>query len=142
PSDQRARLRPADGPARSSARPACRMPPMNEKRPSARAPCDRDRGELVILLHSHMPYVEGFGTWPFGEEWLLEAIAVCYLPLIDLLERAGERHGRALATVGLTPVLADQLSLPVVGERFLGFMHGTRADCHRLDIAGLEAAGN
>ena len=36
---------------------------------------NRDRGELAIVLHSHMPYVEGFGTWPFGEEWLLEAIA-------------------------------------------------------------------
>jgi 1,4-alpha-glucan branching enzyme len=40
----------------------------------------RDRGELAIVLHSHMPYVEGFGTWPFGEEWLLEAIASAYLP--------------------------------------------------------------
>jgi 1,4-alpha-glucan branching enzyme len=25
-----------------------------------------------------MPYVEGFGTWPFGEEWLWEAVATCY----------------------------------------------------------------
>ncbi len=100
-----------------------------------------DRGDLCIVLHSHMPYVEGFGTWPFGEEWLLEAIASCYLPLIDLLERAGERHGGALATIGLTPVLADQLALPDVGERFLAFMNGTRVDCHRLDIAGLEEDG-
>jgi len=23
-------------------------------------------GELAIVLHSHQPYVEGFGTWPFG----------------------------------------------------------------------------
>src|SRR5437764_1164889 len=23
-----------------------------------------------------MPYVEGFGTWPFGEEWLWEALGV------------------------------------------------------------------
>ena len=100
-----------------------------------------DRSELCLVLHSHMPYVEGFGTWPFGEEWLLEAIAVCYLPLMDLLERAATDHGGAVATVGLTPVLADQLALPEVGERFLAFMHGTRADCHRLDIAGLEQAG-
>jgi 1,4-alpha-glucan branching enzyme len=87
-----------------------------------------------------MPYVEGFGTWPFGEEWLLEAIAVSYLPLIDLLERAGERHG-PVATLGITPVLADQLALPEVGQRFRRFMTETRADCHRLDIAGLEEAG-
>jgi len=40
-----------------------------------------DSGELAIVLHTHMPYVEGFGTWPFGEEWLWEAIATSYLPL-------------------------------------------------------------
>ena len=33
------------------------------------------RGSLCLVLHSHMPYVEGFGTWPFGEEWLWEAMA-------------------------------------------------------------------
>ena len=30
-----------------------------------------------------MPYVEGFGTWPFGEEWLWEAVACVYLPLLE-----------------------------------------------------------
>src|SRR5947209_4670893 len=25
-----------------------------------------ERGALAIVLHTHMPYVEGFGTWPFG----------------------------------------------------------------------------
>jgi 1,4-alpha-glucan branching enzyme len=100
-----------------------------------------ERPDLCIVLHSHMPYVEGFGTWPFGEEWLLEATAASYLPLIALLERAGERHGGGVATLGITPVLADQLALPEVGERFLDFMNGTRVDCHRLDIDGLEKAG-
>ena len=46
----------------------------------------RDRGELAILLHSHMPYVEGFGTWPFGEEWLFEAVATSYIPLLEVLD--------------------------------------------------------
>ena len=27
----------------------------------------RRRGRLAIVLHTHMPYVLGFGTWPFGE---------------------------------------------------------------------------
>ena len=30
-------------------------------------------GDLALVLHSHMPYVEGFGTYPFGEEWLFDA---------------------------------------------------------------------
>ena len=58
---------------------------------------------LAIVLHTHMPYVEGFGTWPFGEEWLWEAMATCYLPLLDVLEGAP-------VTVSLTPVLSDQLA--------------------------------
>ena len=45
-------------------------------------------GALALVLHSHMPYVEGFGTWPFGEEWLWEAVACVYLPLLDLLDGA------------------------------------------------------
>ena len=102
---------------------------------------DRDRGELCILLHSHMPYVEGFGTWPFGEEWLLEAMASSYLPLLGVLERHAGQGARGIATVGVTPVLADQLALPGVGERFLAFMRGTRSECHTEDAAGLERGG-
>ena len=39
---------------------------MNDGRPRPAAGV----GSLAIVLHSHMPYVEGFGTYPFGEEWL------------------------------------------------------------------------
>jgi 1,4-alpha-glucan branching enzyme len=101
-----------------------------------------DRGDLCIVLHSHMPYVEGFGTWPFGEEWLLEAIASVYLPLISMLERVAAAGDGAVATVGLTPVLADQLALSEVGGRFLRFMRETRADCHGVDSEGLEQGGH
>ena len=59
-----------------------------------------------------MPYVEGFGTWPFGEEWLWEAIVGSYLPLLDLLDEG------APLTLSLTPVLCDQLEAPGVAERF------------------------
>ena len=46
----------------------------------------RGEGAFALVLHTHMPYVEGYGTWPFGEEWLWEAIACCYLPLLELLD--------------------------------------------------------
>ncbi len=92
----------------------------------------RPRGELAIVLHTHMPYVEGFGTWPFGEEWLWEAIAGSYLPLLDLLEQG------APLTVSLTPVLCDQLEAPGVGERFEAFVDDVRRHTHREDIAGLR----
>ena len=69
------------------------------------SPGAREPGELALVLHTHMPYVEGFGTWPFGEEWLWEAIASSYVPLLDVL-------GRAPITLSLTPVLCDQLEAP------------------------------
>ncbi len=101
-------------------------------RPVARPP----RGELAIVLHTHMPYVEGFGTWPFGEEWLWEALATCYLPLLELLERG------APLTVSLTPVLCDQLEAPGVGERFARFVGDTRRHTHAEDSRGLRAGGH
>ena len=94
-------------------------------------------GELALVLHTHMPYVEGFGTWPSGEEWLFEAIAGCYLPLLDVLDRAG-----GTLTLSLTPVLCDQLEAPGVAERFLDFVRGVREETHAEDIAGLREGGH
>jgi 1,4-alpha-glucan branching enzyme len=96
----------------------------------------RDRGALAIVLHTHMPYVEGFGTWPFGEEWLWEAIAGCYLPLLDLLDNG------APLTLSLTPVLCDQLQAPGVPERFGAFVQDVRRHTHQQDIAGLRGGGH
>ena len=98
---------------------------------SARRP-----GALALVLHSHMPYVEGFGTWPFGEEWLWEAVASVYLPLLDLVDGAP-------VTIGLTPVLCDQLEAMRgdAGERYLAFLRDIRAVIHAEDARGLERGG-
>jgi 1,4-alpha-glucan branching enzyme len=93
-------------------------------------------GELAIVLHTHMPYVEGFGTWPFGEEWLWEAIAGSYLPLLELLDEG------APLTLSLTPVLCDQLEAPGVAERFEAFVDEVRRGTHAEDIAGLREGGH
>ena len=93
-------------------------------------------GELALVLHTHMPYVEGFGTWPFGEEWLFEAMATSYLPVLDVLESG------APVTLSLTPVLCDQLQAPGVGERFTTFLRGVRRASHRLDADAARAGGD
>jgi len=95
-----------------------------------------DRGELAIVLHTHMPYVEGFGTWPSGEEWLWEAMATCYVPLLDLLDRG------APLTLSLTPVLCDQLEAPGITARFTEFVREVRTFTHREDARGLREAGD
>src|SRR6202023_411012 len=92
------------------------------------------RGALALVLHTHMPYVEGFGTWPFGEEWLWEAIATSYLPLLDVL-------GRAPITLSLTPVLADQLEAPEALERCRRFLSEIRPESHRIDVETLRSEG-
>jgi 1,4-alpha-glucan branching enzyme len=94
------------------------------------------RGALAIVLHTHMPYVEGFGTWPFGEEWLWEALVGSYLPLLDVLERDPP------ITLSLTPVLCDQLEAPGLHERFCAFLEEVRRGTHAQDAAGLRAAGH
>jgi 1,4-alpha-glucan branching enzyme len=96
---------------------------------------DSAPGELAIVLHTHMPYVEGFGTWPFGEEWLWEAIATSYLPLLDVL-------GRAPITLSLTPVLCDQLEQPSAIERCLEFLNDIRPETHRRDAHAFKARGD
>jgi 1,4-alpha-glucan branching enzyme len=102
--------------------------------PDGYGPAMARRGELAIVLHTHMPYVEGFGTWPFGEEWLWEAIATSYLPLLDVL-------GRAPITLSLTPVLCDQLEARGAMERCRRFLNEVRPESHRLDIDSFRESG-
>jgi 1,4-alpha-glucan branching enzyme len=96
----------------------------------------RDRGALAIVLHTHMPYVEGFGTWPFGEEWLWEAITTSYLPLLQLLD------GGAPLTLSLTPVLCDQFEGHGVSQRYRAFLDQVRRHTHHEDATGLRAGGH
>ena len=97
----------------------------------------RARGRLAIVLHTHMPYVLGFGTWPFGEEWLWEALATSYVPLLGLLDRG------APVTLSLTPVLVRPARragrdgpLPRVPRR------GPPARRTALDAEAARAAGD
>jgi 1,4-alpha-glucan branching enzyme len=76
----------------------------------------------------------GFGTWPFGEEWLWEAIATCYLPLVRVLSRAP-------LTLSLTPVLCDQLEAPGAPARCLSFLREVRPESHRLDAVEFRRRG-
>jgi 1,4-alpha-glucan branching enzyme len=94
-----------------------------------------EQGRLAVVLHSHMPYVEGYGTWPFGEEWLWEAMASSYLPLLGVL-----RDGAPL-TLSLTPVLCDQLEAPGVPDRFRAFLTDMRRTTHALDAEGSRTTG-
>jgi 1,4-alpha-glucan branching enzyme len=83
-------------------------------------------GDLAIVLHSHMPYVEGFGTYPFGEEWLFDAVVRSYVPLLPAARDV---------TLTLTPVLADQLEDAGVRERLRRFLVDWRVGAAEADAS-------
>ena len=67
-------------------------------------------GRWVLVLHGHIPAVLGHGVWPHGEDWLYEAAAGSYLPLVDFLDRMHEEGVPVRLTLGLTPILLTQLA--------------------------------
>jgi 1,4-alpha-glucan branching enzyme len=69
-------------------------------------------GSFCLVLHSHLPWLPHHGTWPVGEEWLYQAWAHSYLPMVDLLEQLAAEGHRDVLTLGVTPVLAAQLDDP------------------------------
>ena len=87
-------------------------------------------GDLAIVLHSHMPYVEGFGTYPFGEEWLFDAVVRSYLPLLEVADRL---------TMTVTPVLADQLEDVGARERLREFLVKWRVGAAEADLKEVPA---
>jgi len=87
-------------------------------------------GDLAIVLHSHMPYVEGFGTYPFGEEWLFDAVIRSYLPVLEV--------ARDL-TMTVTPVLADQLEDAATAARLREFLLEWRIGAAEADSAEVPA---
>ncbi|HVC07641.1 MAG TPA: 1,4-alpha-glucan branching protein domain-containing protein [Solirubrobacterales bacterium] len=87
-------------------------------------------GDLAIVLHSHMPYVEGFGTYPFGEEWLFDAVIRSYLPVLEV--------ARDL-TMTVTPVLADQLEDEGTRERLRKFLLQWRIGAAEADAVEVPA---
>ena len=67
---------------------------------------------FVLVLHSHLPYVLNHGRWPHGSDWLCEAALDTYLPLLEVLLDLERRGISAPLTLGITPVLANQLVSP------------------------------
>lgn len=67
-------------------------------------------GRFALVLHSHIPYVLGHGRWPHGTDWICEAVAEAYLPLLAALERLERDRVPARLTLTLSPVLCEQLA--------------------------------
>jgi len=75
-------------------------------------------GAFTFVLHSHLPYARMAGRWPHGEEWIHEAATETYIPLLDALYDMKEEGIKFKLTIGLTPILVEQLSDEDVKDHF------------------------
>jgi 1,4-alpha-glucan branching enzyme len=98
-------------------------------------------GAFTFVLHSHLPYARQAGMWPHGEEWVHEAIAETYVPLLNALYDLREEGVPFRLTIGITPILAEQLADPLIVEHFIGYAAERKARAAQ-DIARFEQAGD
>jgi len=102
------------------------------------------QGAFTFVLHSHLPYCRRAGRWPHGEEWLHEAAAETYLPLLNALYDLQQDGLPFRLTIGLTPVLTEQLADPLVLEHFEMYLSDrlqrAEADVERFEKIGPPTA--
>jgi len=77
---------------------------------------------FTLVLHTHLPYVISHGMWPHGMDWLNEATAESYLPLLNAYTHLVERGISPRATMSITPVLAEQLADESFHEEFDSYL--------------------
>jgi len=72
-------------------------------------------GALLLVLHAHLPYVRHLASPPPLEtDWLPEAVAGTYLPLLEVLERLAEDAVPVRLTLSLSPTLLCMLEEPLL----------------------------
>ena len=79
-------------------------------------------GSFVFMLHSHLPYYRKAGMWPFGEENLYECMAETYIPILNAVSELYEEGIKAKITLGITPILAEQLNDEHLKEGFIKYL--------------------
>jgi 1,4-alpha-glucan branching enzyme len=98
-------------------------------------------GHLVFVLHNHLPYVINHGTWPHGMDWLNEAASETYIPLLDMLNRLKSEGIRSGLTMGITPILCEQLASEHFKEEFDSYL-ATKIEAATLDKNTFASIGD
>lgn len=80
---------------------------------------------LAIILHAHLPYLVNGPQ----NDWLFEAMAETYVPLLDMLERLPKREQGPILALSLSPTLCEMLSASDLADRFLHYVQ------QRIEIA-------
>lgn len=98
-------------------------------------------GAFTFVLHSHLPWVRRAGRWPFGEEWLYQALLDTYLPLADVIGELIDEGINPAITLGVTPVLIEMLGDPYMLAQFDAYLE-ERLSVSQHDVERFRASGD
>jgi 1,4-alpha-glucan branching enzyme len=91
------------------------------------------RPKLALILHGHLPFIRHPEFPEFYEEtWVFEALAECYLPLLQNFERWTAEELPWSLSLTLTPTLVAMLRDPLLQSRFEQYLES------RIQLAELE----
>ncbi|UCG15078.1 MAG: DUF1957 domain-containing protein [Phycisphaerales bacterium] len=97
-------------------------------------------GSFCLVLHAHVPHVLHHGVWPHGEDWLYEAAAETYLPILSMIGEVRRLGARPTLTLGLTPVLLEQLAHDRFKQGLVEYL-AERVERATRDRKGFESRG-
>src|SRR5205807_3680461 len=98
-------------------------------------------GYVTFVLHAHLPYVVNHGTWPHGQDWLHEAAAETYLPLLRVFRELEEARSPLKCNLNISPILLEQLDHPEFKQGFAKYLEQKIAAA-RKDAEQFRAKGN
>ena len=84
---------------------------------------ENSTGRFTFILHAHLPYVLNHGKWPHGMDWLNEAAAETYIPILNALFDLLADGYQPKLTMDISPVLAEQLSDPLFQSEFPDYLN-------------------
>ncbi len=91
------------------------------------------RTRLILVLHAHLPWIPRAHR---QREWLHEAISDCYLPLLEVVERAP----KAKLTLSVSPTVAAMLAEPELEQDFDRFCAGRLERLRAVESLAPKAA--
>lgn len=98
------------------------------------------KGFLTFVFHSHLPWVLGHGRWPHGTDWLNEATAECYIPILNQIIQLVDEGYHPYLNIGITPILQEQLQSPRFVNEFEYYLK-TKIEAAEDDIKEFTRKG-
>ncbi len=81
------------------------------------------KGYFAFVLHAHLPYVLAHGRWPHGMDWLSEAAAETYIPIIRIINELIVEGVKPRLSIDISPVLCEQLADESFKDEFVAYLN-------------------